>query len=73
MGDDAQQDMNVYADIAHQYPGSIFKIYIRKTRKQLLGNKAAQLNKLKDSGVPFVYFSDQDPVEQEIQLIKLIQ
>ena len=73
MGDDTQQDMHVYAEIASIYPTRIFKIYIRKTRRQLLGNRQEQLNKLKQSGVPFMYFSDEDAVEKEIKSIdKLI-
>jgi phosphatidate phosphatase APP1 len=70
MGDDTQQDMSVYASIAKLYPHRIFKIYIRRTRKQLLGEKKKQLDKLRDSGLPFAYFADQDPVEQELQLIE---
>jgi phosphatidate phosphatase APP1 len=65
--------MYVYAEIAGIYPTRIFKIYIRKTRRQLPGNRQEQLNKLEQSGVPFMYFSDEDPVEKEIKSIdKLI-
>jgi phosphatidate phosphatase APP1 len=69
IGDDTQQDMFVYGRMALLYPDRIFKIYIHKTRKLLTGNKTNEFNKLKDSGVPFIYFSDQDEVAGEIEAI----
>lgn len=70
MGDDTQQDISVYTSIVKQYPDKIFKVYIRRTRKQLLGQKKKQLENLKNSVVSFFYFSDQDPVKQEIEIIE---
>jgi phosphatidate phosphatase APP1 len=70
LGDDTQQDMMVYTNIAKLYPDKILKIYIRKTIKQLFGNKLAYFNSLKETGIPLLYFSDQDPLEEEILILK---
>ncbi len=73
IGDDTQQDMAVYEKTARMYPNQVVKIYIRKTMKNLLGHKKEQMNKMGELAVPFLYFSDEDDVHKEIQLIKNIQ
>ena len=73
MGDDTQQDIAVYSKIAELYPENIFKIYIRKTRKNLLEKKKKQLNKLMSTTVPVLYFSDTSNVIKEIELIENYQ
>ncbi len=73
IGDDTQQDMQVYTRIAELYPGRILKIYIHKTRKYLKKDKKDHMEKLKKSGVSFLYFTDQDNVEQEIEIAKQIK
>lgn len=69
MGDDTQQDIAVYTKIARLYPKRIFKIYIRKTRKNLLGKKQEQLDKIMDLSVPVLYFNDTSDVLKEINLV----
>lgn len=69
IGDDTQNDMVVYGKIAAQFPDRIVKVYIRKTRKNLLGNKKEQLNKLHNLAVPYLYFDDNDMVKDELQTI----
>ncbi len=66
MGDDTQQDISVYTRITELYPKSIFKIYIRKTRKKLPEKKKEQLNKLMGLAVPVLYFTDSGDVLKEI-------
>jgi phosphatidate phosphatase APP1 len=70
MGDDTQGDILVYTKIAELYPEKIFKIYIRKTQKNLLGNKQQQLDKLMKLAVPVLYFTDSSDVLKEINLIE---
>lgn len=69
MGDDTQQDIAVYTRIAELYSHMIIKIYIRKTRKNLLGNKKEQMNKLSKFAVPTLYFEDVADSEKEIAFI----
>lgn len=73
MGDDTQQDIAVYTRIAELYPRMIIKIYIRKTRKNLLGNKKEQMNKLSKLAVPTLYFEDVANSEKEISFINTQQ
>ena len=70
MGDDTQQDIDVYARIAIEYPSRIFKIYIRKTRKRLLGVIQENQNKLFTLGVSLLYFSDTSDLSKEKALLK---
>ena len=70
MGDDTQQDIVVYSKIAELYPDKVFKIYIRKTRKNLLEKKKEQLNKLLSTTVPVLYFTDTSDVRKEIEIIE---
>lgn len=73
IGDDTQLDMAVYSKIANSYPELIVKIYIRKTMKNLLGIKKNYLNKLRENEVPFLYFSDENDVSDELKMIENYQ
>ncbi len=73
LGDDTQQDMRVYADVAVAFPQSIYKIYIRKTRKSLSSRKQAYLARLQALPVPVVYFSDSDEIASELKDIENYQ
>lgn len=73
MGDDTQQDIAVYTRIVQLYPKKIFKIYIRKTQKSLLGNKKKQLKKLKELDIPMLYFTNSSNVLEEIKAIENYQ
>jgi phosphatidate phosphatase APP1 len=70
IGDDTQQDIAVYSRIAELYPTKIFKIYIRKTRKNLLGNKKEQMKKLLNLAVSVEYFSGKADPFKEIAFIE---
>lgn len=70
MGDDTQQDIVVYTEIAESYPDKILKIYIRKTLKNLTGSKKKQMNKLAGLPVSSVYFNDETDLEEEIMFIQ---
>ncbi len=73
LGDDTQQDMRVYADVVVAFPQSIYKIYIRKTRKSLSSRKQAYLARLQALPVPVVYFSDSDAIGQDLHDIENYQ
>ncbi|MHA7130654.1 phosphatase domain-containing protein [Algoriphagus namhaensis] len=70
IGDDTQQDMKVYCQIVQEYPDKILKIYIHQTRKELSGSLLDHYRTLLDTGVPFLYFSDEKQVAEEIQYLK---
>ncbi len=69
VGDDTQRDMDVYTEIARLYPGQIVKIYIRNTGKGLLHRKRQLKKKLHLLKVPYLYYSDNDDFEAEINII----
>lgn len=70
MGDDTQQDIAVYTNIAELYPDRILKIYIRKTLKNITGNKRNQLNKLLGLTVSTLYFNNETDPKEEIMFIQ---
>ena len=70
LGDDTQRDMEIYTYIAKRYPEQIIRIYIRKTRKNLLGKKMEHLNNMNGLPLPTFYFSDDDDVSGETETIK---
>ena len=70
IGDDTQQDIAVYTRIAELFPHQIVKIYIRKTRKNLLGNKKEQMKKLLNLAVSVEYFSGEADPFKEIAFIE---
>ena len=69
IGDDTQKDMDVYYEIAKLYPNQILKIYIRKTRKELLRGKENLIVQLQDQQIPFRYYLDSDDYSEEVDLI----
>lgn len=56
IGDDTQQDMQIYTEIAHQYKSLISNIYIRRTRKSISEMQNQNWQALKATGVPVYYF-----------------
>ena len=69
IGDDTQRDLEVYTEIARLYPGQIVKIYIRNTGKGLLSRKQQLMKNLELQKVPYLYYSDNDSFETEINSI----
>ncbi len=70
LGDDTQNDMEVYASIISEFPDQIVRIYIRKTMKKLNGSRQEQRKALDEHAGKFCYFSDEDDVQKALELIE---
>jgi phosphatidate phosphatase APP1 len=70
LGDDTQNDMEVYASIISEFPDQIARIYIRKTMKKLNGSRQKQRKALDEHAGKFCYFSDEDDVQKALELIE---
>ena len=57
-GDDSQKDMEVYSEIAQEFPERILKIYIRQTKRKVLPYQKRMWKKLELTEIPIVYFND---------------
>lgn len=66
IGDDSQKDMDVYTNIAKQFKSSIVKIYIRQTKRNSFVKNEDKWNKLLATGVPSLYFNEEDEIASEI-------
>ena len=72
-GDDSQRDMEIYSEIAKEFPEKVLKIYIRQTKKKVLLYQKRMWEKLKSTGVTVQYFkadSNVDVVKEMEQLKK---
>ena len=56
IGDDSQRDMEIYTDIANEFPKRVLKIYIRQTKRKILPYQRRMWESLKSTAVPVVYF-----------------
>jgi phosphatidate phosphatase APP1 len=65
LGDDTQQDMLIYKRISELFPGRIFRIYIRRTRKKHNSKQKILIEHLKDFHIPVTFFSDETNMENE--------
>ncbi|NPA36962.1 MAG: DUF2183 domain-containing protein [Chlorobi bacterium] len=72
LGDDTHKDMRIYLNIAKAYTERIIKIYIRKTIPFLSGSKKKDLSELYSLSIPFVYFTDNDDMSEELGFIESI-
>lgn len=57
-GDDSQKDMEVYTEVALEFPERILKIYIRQTKRKVLPYQKRMWEKLELTGIPILYFND---------------
>ena len=57
LGDDSQQDPNIYASIVTHFPGKIYAVYIRHVRKSRKEEVNLILQKISDSGTYCSYFT----------------
>ncbi|OIQ29737.1 MAG: hypothetical protein BM564_05905 [Bacteroidetes bacterium MedPE-SWsnd-G2] len=67
IGDDSQRDMDVYTSIAKQFKPYIVKIYIRQTKRKSFFKNEDKWNKLLATGVPSLYFNEEDDLTEEIK------
>ena len=61
-GDDSQRDMEIYSEIAREFPERILKIYIRQTKRKVLPYQKRMWEKLKSTKVNVEYFKDDTEV-----------
>lgn len=56
LGDDTQEDPNIYAAIAEHFPGKISCVYLRQVEKRNFETVNATIKKIENAGVPCCYF-----------------
>jgi phosphatidate phosphatase APP1 len=56
LGDDSQEDPNIYANIVKHFPGKIYAIYLRHVYKSSWHRLTGIVDTLNKSGVPCCYF-----------------
>ena len=66
--------MEIYSEIAKEFPNSILKIYIRQTKKKVLLYQKQMWEKLKLTGVPIQCFKAESTMNgmKELALLKNI-
>jgi len=72
LGDDSQKDMEVYSEIAQEFPGRILKIFIRQTKRKILPYQKVMLKNLKLTRLPVVYFNDDTNIDIQNEFKQLI-
>ncbi|MBZ9785968.1 App1 family protein [Psychroflexus sp. CAK57W] len=73
MGDDTQKDMDIYTAIVNTYKSQIIKVFIRQTTFTVNEIQKEKWDTLSDTGVPCMYFQDDDDINNEIlQLSELL-
>lgn len=71
-GDDSQKDMDIYANIAKQYPHSIVKIYIRQTKAKVSKRQQQKWETLKSIFPGSVYFNDKTNIPEALENLGLL-
>lgn len=72
MGDDTQEDPNIYLAITEHFPQNIFAVYIRRVHKNKFENVQAVVNKILTSGVHCCYFQHSSEAIEHSKVIGLI-
>lgn len=57
LGDDTQEDPNIYLSVAEHFPGNIYSVYIRQVSPQKKDDTRKVAEKIKIAGVHCCYFS----------------
>lgn len=72
VGDDSQQDMEIYLNITREFPKRILKIYIRQTKNKVLLYQKQMWGKLKLTGIPVKYFKADSAIDvvKEMEQLK---
>lgn len=60
IGDDSQQDMEIYTKIVQTYPSNVKKVYIRQTQNKLNRKKMQRWESLKETGIDAYYFKPEE-------------
>lgn len=70
-GDDSQKDMEVYSEIAEEFPERILKIYIRQTKRKVLPYQKRMHERLLLTSIPIVYFNGHSKMDFQNEFNKL--
>ncbi len=72
LGDDTQEDSNIYFSIAEHFPKKIFAVYIRRIHKNKFESVQAIVNKIELAGVHCCYFQHSSEAIEHSKSIGLI-
>lgn len=73
MGDDTQEDPNIYLSLTEYFPKNIFAVYIRRVHKNKEDSVRAIVDKMKLSGVHGCYFQHSAEAIEHSKTIGLIR
>ncbi len=73
MGDDTQEDPNIYLSLTEYFPKNIFAVYIRRVHKNKQESVQAIVDKMKLSGVHGCYFQHSAEAIEHSKTIGLIR
>ncbi|MEJ7739158.1 MAG: phosphatase domain-containing protein [Chitinophagaceae bacterium] len=69
LGDDTQEDPNIYSAIVEHFPGKVRCVYIRHVNKKNLEMVKTTTEKIKQAGVPCCYFANSaEAIEHSIEI-----
>jgi hypothetical protein len=66
IGDDTQNDIRTYSEIADKFPGRICKVFIHKTKAYNSHFQKYYCERLWESNVPVFYFNEKTPFDASI-------
>ena len=72
IGDSAEKDPEIYADIVRAYPGRILAVYIREVRLDPGDGRVEKVSDAWDHDVPFVLAPDSDAVRRHATQLGLL-
>ncbi len=73
LGDDTQEDPNIYLSIAEHFPQNIFAVYIRRIHKNKFKSVQDVVDKIKSCGVHCCYFEHSSEAIEHSKVIGLIR
>lgn len=57
LGDDSQEDPNIYAAVVEHFPQNVYAIYLRHVLKSNFGKVSEIVEKIRATGIPCCYFT----------------
>jgi phosphatidate phosphatase APP1 len=72
LGDDSQEDPNIYASIVAHFPKQIFCVYIRMVKHKPKETVQAKLEEIEQSGVDYCYFKHSSEAVLHSRMIGLV-
>lgn len=72
IGDDTQKDMEIYTQVAKDFPSKILRIYIRQTKSKISKRKQLYWENLNNTFPDAVYFNEKTDINMELENLKII-